>query len=318
MIGKILLSVLIVFLIFLAIIVTRAIRFKPLNNVKLLNENVEFDGEKAISNLKRLIQFKTISYKDKSLEDDSEFDNFIKELPKLYPNVYKTCDLITLEDRALLFKWKGKNSLNPAVLMAHYDVVPVNKDMWSVDPFEGVIKDGALWGRGSLDTKVTFNGALFSAEHLITQGFIPNSDVYFAFSGGEEVNGKGALNIVNYFKDNGIEPGFVLDEGGAVVEGVFPGVSKPCGLIGIAEKGMIDVEYICTSNGGHASAPKPHTPVGILSKACTKIENKPFKTHLTKPVKEMFNTLGRHSTFVFRLIFANLWCFKWVDRKSVV
>lgn len=312
MLGKILLGVLILFVVFLAVIIFRAISFKPKNNVNLLSEEVEFDGDKAISTLKRLIQFKTISYKDKTLEDDNEFNSFINELPKLYPNVFKTCEFLKLEDRALLLKWKGKTSNNPAVLMAHYDVVPVNEETWSVNPFEGVIKDGALWGRGSLDTKVTFNGALFSAEHLISNGFTPQNDVYFAFSGGEEVAGNGALNIVNYFKDNGIEPAFVLDEGGAVVEGVFPGVSKPCGLIGIAEKGMINVEYKCKSNGGHASAPKPHTPVGILSKACTKIEGKPFKTHLTKPVKEMFDTLGRHSSFMYRLIFANLWCFKWV------
>ena len=55
-----------------------------------------------------------------------------------------------------------------------------------------------------------------------------------------------------------------------------------------------------------------HTPVGILSKACTKVEGKPFPMHLTKPVAEMFDTLGRHSTFLYRMIFANMWCFGWV------
>jgi carboxypeptidase PM20D1 len=52
--------------------------------------------------------------------------------------------------------------------------------------------------------------------------------------------------------------------------------------------------------------------VGILAKACTKVEGHPFKMHITKPVAEMFDTLGRHSTFLYRMIFANLWCFSWV------
>ena len=104
----------------------------------------------------------------------------------------------------------------------------------------------------------------------------------------------------------------MLDEGGAVVENVFPGVKKPCGLIGIAEKGFMNVQFKSLSPGGHASSPKPHTPVGILSRACTRIETHPFKAHLEGPAARMFDTLGRHSTFLYRLIFANLWCFGWI------
>ena len=102
----------------------------------------------------------------------------------------------------------------------------------------------------------------------------------------------------------------VVDEGGAVVPDVFPGVKEPCALIGVAEKGMLNLEYRISSNGGHASAPKPHTPVGRLAMACAKVEAHPFRSHLTKPVLEMFDNLGRRSTFLYRIIFANLWCFR--------
>lgn len=294
---------------FLGVILVRTLTFKPKKSVDVDKTEVVFDKDKAISNLQTLVKFKTISYQDSSLEDDGEFQGLINKLPELYPNVFAKCEYMTLPDRALLFKWKGKSEGTASVMMSHYDVVPVDESKWEKDPFGGVIEDGVLWGRGTLDTKATFNAVLTSADHLISEGFTPEHDVYFAFSGGEEINGKGAVNIVDYFEENHIDVGLVIDEGGAVVANVFPGVKAPCGLIGIAEKGMMDVEYKVETNGGHASAPAPHTPVGVLSQACCNMENKPFKAHLTAPVAEMFDTLGRYSTFAYKMIFSNLWCF---------
>ena len=293
-------------LIFLAVILIRAAAFKPKAQPKVFEDAESFDGERAIATLGELVRFKTVSYKDPSLEDDAEFRKLTDALPSLYPNVFKACEFHEMGNRALLFHWKGMNGGAPAVMMAHYDVVPVNEDAWSVPAFEAIIKDGCMWGRGTLDTKVTVNGVLYAAEHLISEGFVPENDIYFAFSGGEEVNGEGAIRIVEYFEKNGIEPAFVIDEGGAVVENVFPGVKQPCGLIGIAEKGMMDVCYTAKSSGGHASAPKPNAPIDRLSKACNDILASPFKAHLTRPVAEMFDTLGRYSSFVYKVIFSNI------------
>lgn len=295
-----------------AVVVVRTLQFKPVKQEYPAREEVKFDGDKAIDNLAKLIRCKTISYYGKSLEDDAEFEKLIGMLPELYPNVHRVCSFMQMADRALLYKWNGKKHDAPAVMMAHYDVVPVNEENWDKPAFDAIIENGVLWGRGSLDTKVTFNGVLHAADTLISNGFVPENDIYFAFSGGEEINGEGAPNIVRWFNENGIKPAIVVDEGGAVVEGVFPGVKEPCGLIGIAEKGMMNVTFTVKSAGGHASAPKPHTPVGVLSRACCAIENKPFPMHITKPAAGMFDTLGRHSTFVYRMIFANMWLFKGV------
>lgn len=295
---------------FLLVILIRTLLFTPKDNVAVDNEVIEFDKQKATSNLQELVKCKTISYHDKSLENDGEFEKLISLLPSLYPNVFDACTLTRLDDRALLFKWQGQNDGEPAVLMAHYDVVPVDESGWQKDAFSAVIEDGVMWGRGTLDTKVTFNGILSAANELIAKGFAPQNDVYFAFSGGEEVNGKGAKNIVEWFYERNITPSMVLDEGGAVVENVFPGVKAPCAVIGIAEKGLLNVKYSVASSGGHASAPKPNAPVDRLSKACVRVIKKPFKSHLTLPVAKMFDTLGRHSSFIYRLIFANLWVFK--------
>ena len=297
---------------FIAVILVRTLRFKPKAQSEISQEVVSFDKDAAIDALGQLIRCKTISYSDHSLEDDAEFEKLISLLPTLYPNVFKVCSFDQMPHRGLLFKWPGKAVGDPAIMMAHYDVVPVNEENWDKPPFDAIIEDGCMWGRGTLDTKGTFNGVLFAADTLIAQGFQPEHDVYFAFSGGEEVNGLGAPAIVDWFEKNGITPAMVVDEGGAVVENVFPGVKQPCGLIGIAEKGMMNAQFRTRSAGGHASAPKPNMPVDTLAEACVDVLGHPFKAHITKPVAEMFDTLGRHSTFLYRMIFANMWCFGWV------
>ena len=296
----------------ICVILIRTLMFRPKPQPEIIREELGFDRDAAVDALAQLVRCKTISYHDKSLEDDGEFQKLICLLPQLYPRVFDVCSVDQLPDRALLLRWPGKNQVDPAVLMAHYDVVPVNEENWEKPPFAGILEDGVLWGRGTLDTKVTFNGIFSAANYLIGKGFVPENDIYFAFSGGEEVNGKGAPNIVKFFEDHHIQPAIVVDEGGAVVENVFPGVTKPCGVIGIAEKGMMNVQYRTLSAGGHASAPKPHTPVGVLAAACKKVEDHPFKAHIEGPAAQMFDTLGRYSSPLYKMIFANMWCFGWV------
>ena len=309
MVGYIVLGIVAVFL---AVVLIRTLAFKPKAQPQTSDEEIIFDKEAAIDALAQLIRCKTISYNDHSLEDDAEFDKLISLLPGLYPRVFDVCSVNQLPGRGLLLRWPGKKDNAPVVLMAHYDVVPVNEENWEKPPFAGIVENGVLWGRGALDTKVTFNGIFSAANHLIAKGFQPEQDIYFAFSGGEEVNGTGAPNIVQYFIDHEIQPALVVDEGGAVVENVFPGVKQPCGLIGIAEKGMMNAQFRTVSAGGHASAPKPHTPVGVLAAACKRVEDHPFKAHIEGPAAQMFDTLGRYSTLLYRMIFANMWCFGWV------
>ena len=294
---------------FLAVLLLRAACFRPKTQPSGTSQTVSLDRDHAISALQALIRCKTVSCSD-GPEDEREFEKLMELLPKLYPLVFQNCDVRHFPDRGLLLRWHGKSADAPAVMMAHYDVVPADEGQWQKPAFEGVMEDGILWGRGTLDTKVTVNGILCAAEHLMAEGFCPEQDCYFAFSGSEEINGNGAKYIVDYFKEQDIQPALVLDEGGAVVENVFPGVKAPCGLIGIGEKGMMNVEYCVHSGGGHASAPPVDTPVSILSKACLNVLNRPFKMRINAPAAQLFDTLGRHSSFFYKVIFANLWCFR--------
>ena len=308
--GYILLGILLALVLFVAILLVRAIRFKPRNELVPAGDEISLEEDKIVKDMQQLIRCKTISYNDENLVDLAEFEKFRGLLPVLYPKLHKTCELTQLGVNGLLYHWKGKEEGDPTVLMAHYDVVPVEEDQWERDPFGAEVIDGVLWGRGTLDTKVTLCGILEAAEKLIGEGFVPKRDVYFAFSGQEEINGPTCPAMVAWFKAQGIHPAMVVDEGGAVVENVFPGVSGECALIGIAEKGLTNIELKAKSRGGHASTPPVHTVVGELSKAVVDIEKHPFKRQLTTPVKAMLDTLGRRSTFVYKILFANMWCFE--------
>lgn len=294
---------------FLCVIIIRTVRFVPLTNNRVDPMPVDCNGDKAVSDLSEMICCKTVSHRDQDLDDEVEFEKFKTLLPRLFPLVYQRCEFENVNSRAILFRWRGKKSENPTVLMAHFDVVSAVDEFWDKPAFLGIVEDGVIWGRGVIDTKGSLNAILQAAEQLISEGFVPKSDVYFAFGGNEEVNGNGAPAIVSLFKERGITPGMVLDEGGAVVNGVFPGVMAPCAVIGIAEKGMLNVEYAVNSGGGHSSAPIPITPIDRLSRACVRLRKTPFRFTVTEPTKQMFDTLGRHSTFVYRMIFANLWFF---------
>ena len=295
--------------IFIAVLVIRALRFVPAPEENPVPADEVFDSDKAVRNLQELIRCRTVSFRDKTLEDDGEFERFEALLPRLFPHVYETCAFEKPGPRSLILHWKGRSSDKPGVLMAHYDVVPADENLWSKPAVDAILEDGVLWGRGTLDTKGTLLGVLEAADNLIAQGFVPSNDLYLTFAGDEEISGDGCPAIVRRLTERGVKAAFVLDEGGAVVENVFPGVKEPCALIGIGEKGPTDVKLILETRGGHASTPPPHTPVGRLARAVSRIESHPFPFTLTEPARQMFDLMGRRSTFLFRLIFANLWCF---------
>lgn len=306
MVGWIILGL---FVLLVAVLLIRTAAFKPKTEPAPEPMAVDFDREKAIEHFAEMIRCKTVSSHNPELQDEKEFEKFRELLKKLYPNVHKTCAMERIGPSGILYLWKGKSDKEPSVLMSHYDVVTADEASWEKPPFAGIIEDGVLWGRGTLDTKGTLLGVMESVEAAIQEGFVPQNDVYLSFAGDEEIAGNSAPMIVEELEKRGVRPALVVDEGGAVVDGVFPGVTQPCALIGVGEKGIMEVELKAKSSGGHASTPPKHGPLGMVSQAIIDVENHPPKARLTPPVAGMFDTLGRHSSFVMRMVFANLWLF---------
>ena len=299
----------VILVVLIAVILIRTLCFVPEKQSASVPEAIQVDGDKATRDLAEMIKCKTISHRNSDEDDESEFLKFEKLLPELFPKVFATCSFEKVGNRGLLIRWQGKSPDAPSVFMSHYDVVSVEAADWQKPAFDGILEDGFLWGRGTLDTKGTLNGILQAAELLISEGFVPNNDVYFAFGGNEEVSGDGSYGIVQLFKQRGITPGLVLDEGGAVCTGVFPGVKKPIALIGTGEKGQLNIQYTVKGGGGHSSSPKANSPIIRLSRACLNVEKSSFKYTLSSPTAQLFDTAGRHSNFLYRMIFANQWIF---------
>lgn len=295
---------------FLAVVLVRACMFRPKEVFEPEETPVSLNRDKIIEDMAEMIRCKTVSYREEEMVDRAEFVKFEQVLQERFPLIYDACGFEKIGKTGLLYHLPGEKKDKPSVFMAHYDVVPINEEGWDKPAFDAIIEAGYMWGRGTLDTKGTLCGVMEAAEQLLSEGFVPKQDMYFAFSGEEEISGDSCPQMVEYFVKKGISLGMVVDEGGAVVENVFPGVKQECAVVGIAEKGMMDLELYMEGNGGHASTPPTRTMLGQLSEAVVRIEKHPFKGQLTKPVAGMFDTLGRYSSFGYKVLFANLWCFK--------
>ena len=293
----------------IAVVVIRTLKFTPKPEAPAESMPVAVDREKIVSDMQDMIRCRTVSHADESLTDFAEFDRFHALLAERFPLVHKASALEHVGKTGLLYTLRGRASDKPSVLMAHYDVVPVNEDGWTKPPFDAVIEDGCIWGRGTLDTKGTLLGVFEALESLLAEGYVPEQDLYLSFSGDEEISGGSCPAIVSLLEARGVKPEIVLDEGGAVVSGAFPGVRREYAVIGIAEKGGLNLRFSMVSQGGHASTPPPHPILTQLSAALVRIGKRPFRSRITPPVGQMLDTLGRHSTFLYRMIFANLWLF---------
>lgn len=263
------------------------------------------DGEAAAQRLSRLVQVPTVSTKDPDGTNEQAFVRFREELTALYPRLHARLEREVLGRGALLYRWASGNDAPPLVLMAHYDVVPVEDQAWSDEPFSGAIADGLVHGRGAIDDKGCLVAVAEAVESLLAEGFVPARDVYLSFGDDEEVFGVGAQLAVKALTDRGVRPWAVLDEGGAVVSGVFPGVDGPIAVVGLAEKGMLDLELTTTDPGGHASAPVPGGATARLARAVLRLDRDPFPARLDAVVLSMVDTVGRQAGGAHRALFAH-------------
>ncbi|MGC1721991.1 MAG: M20 family peptidase [Isosphaeraceae bacterium] len=281
------------------------------------------DVLKARNRLVQAVTFKTVSAKpDSGPEFDKQKDFLRTEFQPLFSDPRVTVE--TISDRSLLVTWKGSDPSLPGVLLtAHLDVVPVEYDPsdktspetkgWDHDPFKDAGLDGIIWGRGTLDDKVSVLAILEAAEGLLRSGRKPARTLYFGFGQDEEIGGtKGATQIAATLKKRlqGKKLECVIDEGTAIVSDFIPGLKRPIAPIGLVEKGYVDIILTATGPGGHSSIAPDRTAIGILSQAIDRLERNPLPTEMPDITRETLTTLAPEMGIDLRIVFANLWLFR--------
>ncbi|WP_342805887.1 M20 family peptidase [Alteromonas sp. M12] len=279
--------------------------------IKQSKQELPLDTDAAVARFAKGIQIKTISHDDPAQFNPQPFIEFRQHIKQSYPLVHQASQQKTFSEHSLLYYFPGTdNSLKPALFMGHMDVVPVDDatlDKWQQPPFSGAVVDDIIWGRGTIDDKVTVFALLESIELLLQQNKPFKRGIYLAFGHDEEIGGsQGAVKVAEYLQQQGVEFEFVLDEGGAITDGIMPGIEQPVAIVGVAEKGFVNLRLTVNSEGGHSSQPPEHTALGILSEAIVKVENAQFDTDLTFS-KMTFDAVATHAPLSSRLPMANLW-----------
>lgn len=174
---------------------------------------------------------------------------------------------------------KGDGSLKPILLTGHLDVVPVERALWHVPPFEGVVKDGRIWGRGVADMKDLVSIEVMIMVLLKRQNVRLKRDVIFAGVADEEESGEGMRYLVNQHWPE-IAAEFAINEG--VGHPVLDKKKERVVWVGIqtAQKYTQNVIVKATGTSGHSSTPGSDSAVIALSKAIAKLES--FKRPLSE------------------------------------
>ena len=317
---KILLAILLLLLIFIGIIAIKTINAPNLQS-KITAIPAPALSDDALKHFQQSISYQTVSYGDVSLWDSLPFIAFRKFLETTYPLVHQQLKREIISNYSYLYKWQGLDTtLNPFILMAHQDVVPIEestKTQWNFEPFSGIIKDGYVCGRGTTDDKINLISILESTEKLLKENFKPARTIYFVFGHDEELGGKnGAKKIAELLESRKVKAELVMDEGGFVSDEKVPDVTKPVALVGTSEKGYLSIEFSVNKMGGHSSMPESETAIDILTKAIVKLRSKPFEAKFVESTKNLFEFLGPEMKFPNNMAFANPIIFKSIIVKN--
>ena len=269
--------------------------------------------EGAIDRMVEAISIRTVSFENPSDFDSTQFRLFNDFLYDNYPLAFSQLKHKVFNEFSHLLKWEGQDpNLAPVVMMAHLDVVPIaSPRKWTVHPFTEGVKDGIIYGRGTIDDKTSVMTILEATEQLLQEGHRPHRTIYFSLGHDEEIGGRqGAIPIAAHLEEAGVKAAFVIDEGMAITDGLIPGFEGSLAFIGIAEKGYTSVKLQIDMAGGHSSQPEKESAIDVLATAISKVKQNPMPLHLTEAMRGFMSEVGPLMDFKTKFFFANADIFK--------
>jgi len=291
---------------FLGLMLLRAAKIKPVSKgggAFSFSDPDENIAKRAAESLSKAISFETVN------GNTDEFDRFRAFLKERYPLVNSAMSLETTSRGSLIYKWSSgspDSGLAPVLFCGHFDVVPATGE-WKIPPFSGEIDGEFVNGRGAIDCKNVVIGLLEAAETLLSSGFTPARDMYFAFGHDEEIGGpEGASAMARLFEERGLFFDMVLDEG-TYITSDFNGVDgNAVAIIAVAEKGLLNLIISASSAGGHSARPPKHSTLGIVSEAACRVEASPMKPVLSQTTRKYFSKIAPTLPFSKRFLIANI------------
>ena len=261
------------------------------------------------------LRIPTVAYTDRSKMDPKAFKTFHSYLESNYPKVHRYLKREIIGDLSLLYLWEGTDtSLNPVLLMAHMDVVPVTDesiDDWTHGPFKGNVADGYIWGRGAMDDKASLFSILEAVEWLLTESFTPERTILISFGYDEEIGGtQGAAKVAEWMQLMNVVPEFVLDEGGGLLSGDMLSINSLSAFVAMGEKGYLSLILTANGQGGHSSMPETETTIGILASAIQQLQENPLPTSMTPSIRQMMEAFAQAMPFWMKIFVANQWLFE--------
>jgi acetylornithine deacetylase/succinyl-diaminopimelate desuccinylase-like protein len=224
--------------------------------------------------------------------NETKVDDYLKQVLEAEGIPVKTFALNPKRGN-LVARLKGNGKKRPLLLMAHTDVVGVQKEKWPVDPFGAVVKDGYIWGRGARDDKAELAANLMVMLLAKRMGTALDRDIIFLAESGEEADTEGVgigYMVNNHFDEIAAE--FALNEGGAarIDNGRVTRVN-----IQTTEKAPRRFRLIATGTSGHGSVPRIDNPLIHLSAAVAKIGTWVSPMRLNETTRAYFAKLAEIS-----------------------